>query len=50
MNVKDPLAKIKELLEYRRPFYEKADYHIDTGEGDLKAAAEKIKRIVNGRE
>jgi len=50
LNVEDPLIKIKELLEYRRPFYEKADHHIDTGEGDLKSAAEKIKRIINGRE
>lgn len=32
LQVEDPLKKIKELLEYRRPFYEKADIVIDTGE------------------
>jgi shikimate kinase len=32
LRVDDPLGKIKELLEYRRPFYEKADIMIDTGD------------------
>jgi shikimate kinase len=30
LNVENPLARIKELLESRRPFYEKAGHVIDT--------------------
>jgi shikimate kinase len=32
LQVEDPLKKIKELLEFRRPFYEKADFMIETDE------------------
>lgn len=32
LQVEDPLKKITELLEFRRPFYEKADIMIDTDE------------------
>ena len=47
LNVEDPLKKIKELLDYRRPFYEKADIHIDTTNGNIKEAVDKIKEILN---
>ncbi|HCL82252.1 MAG TPA: shikimate kinase, partial [Nitrospiraceae bacterium] len=30
LQVENPLQKIKELLEFRRPYYEKADIMIDT--------------------
>ncbi len=49
LNVKDPLAKIKELLEYRRPFYEKADHKIDTEDGNIDEIVKKIKRMMDGR-
>jgi len=30
LRVDEPLKKIKELLETRRPYYERADYHVNT--------------------
>lgn len=32
LQVEDPLKRIKELLEFRKPFYEKADIMIETDE------------------
>jgi shikimate kinase len=41
LNVDDPLAKIKELLDYRMPYYEKAGILIDTeGKTPLQVAEE----------
>lgn len=41
LKVDDPLAKIRELLEYRRPFYECAGETIDTeNKGPLRIAEE----------
>jgi shikimate kinase len=46
LKVEDPLVKIKELLHFRRPFYEKADIMIDTeGKTPLQIAEEIIKKI-----
>jgi shikimate kinase len=42
LNVKDPRARIRELLELRAPFYAQADYSIDTSELSIKEVAEKI--------
>jgi shikimate kinase len=42
LQVEDPLKRIKELLEYRRPFYEKADIMIDTEEKTPFCIAEEI--------
>lgn len=42
LNVADPLAKIKELLEARKPYYEKADFTVDTSDLTIQQVAEKI--------
>lgn len=46
LQVEDPLKKIKELLDYRTPFYEKADVMIDTeGKSPFEIAEEILKRV-----
>ena len=46
LQVEEPLKKIKELLEFRRPYYEKADIMIDTeGKTPLEIAEEIIEKI-----
>jgi shikimate kinase len=46
LKVEDPFGKIKELLDFRRPFYEKADIVIDTeGKTPLQIAEEIIDKI-----
>ncbi|MFH1798037.1 MAG: shikimate kinase [Candidatus Omnitrophota bacterium] len=45
LNVPDPRKKIKELLEHRKPFYEKADFHIDTTNLKVAEIVEKINEI-----
>ncbi len=48
LQVDDPLKKINELLEFRRPYYEKADIMIDTeGKTPLQIAEEIIEKIRN---
>ena len=42
LSVEDPLAKIKELLAIRQPYYEKADIVIDTEERSPLDVAEEI--------
>jgi len=42
LNVPDPLSKIKELLSYRRPFYEKADIMITTDSKDIDEVVKEI--------
>lgn len=45
LQVEDPLKKIKELLEFRKPYYEKADIMIDTeGKSPIEVAEEIIKK------
>ena len=46
LNVADPLKKIKELLTYRKPFYERADYHIYTLRMTLEEVVDEIIRRV----
>lgn len=46
LNVPDPLAKIKKLLAKRKPFYEKADYRIDTSNMILNAVTDEIENAV----
>jgi len=48
LEVEDPLKRIEVLLEHRRPFYEKADFHVDTAKEDIPSAVERIKEIVHG--
>lgn len=50
LNVEDPEARIRELLDHRRPFYEKADFHVDTTAFDVAAVMERIKEIINEEE
>ncbi len=46
LQVEDPLKRIKELLDYRKPFYEKADIMIDTeGKTPSQIAEEIVKKI-----
>jgi len=46
LKVEDPFARIKELLDFRRPFYEKADIMIDTeGKTPLQIAEETIEKV-----
>jgi shikimate kinase len=42
LQVENPLQKIKELLEFRKPYYEKADIMIDTEEKSPFEVAEEI--------
>ena len=46
LNVANPLEKIKELLAARKPFYERADYHIYTSKMTLDEVAGEIERTV----
>jgi shikimate kinase len=46
LQVENPFKRIKELLDFRKPFYERADLMIDTeGKTPLQIAAEIIERI-----
>lgn len=53
LQVEDPLQKIKGLLEFRKPYYEKADIMIDTnGKNPIEVAEkiiEKAKEIIKKR-
>jgi shikimate kinase len=42
LNVVDPLAKIKELLEARKSYYAKADFMVDTSNLTVEQVAEKV--------
>lgn len=42
LKVEDPLRKIKELLDFRKPFYKKADIMIDTENRTPRRIAEEI--------
>ncbi|MBI4335129.1 MAG: shikimate kinase [Candidatus Omnitrophica bacterium] len=42
LNVDDPVAKIKELMEKRRPFYAKADYQVDTSDMTVDEVVKKV--------
>lgn len=45
LNVEDPFRRIKELLEFRRPFYERADIVINTeGKTPLLIAEEVLEK------
>lgn len=49
LKVPDPLAKIKELLDFRRPYYERADAVIDTNGKEPLAVAKEIMDFVAER-
>jgi shikimate kinase len=48
LQVENPLEKINELLQFRKPFYERADIVIDTeGKTPMQIAEEIIEKIRN---
>ena len=47
LKTEDPMKKIVELLEFRRPFYERADHVINTDNKTVKEVAEEVLRIFN---
>lgn len=47
LNVADPIAKIKELMEKRSSFYARADHQVDTCQKSVKEVAEEIKQVLN---
>jgi shikimate kinase len=51
LQVEDPLKRIKELLDLRQPYYERADIMVDTeGKSPLQVAEEIIERIRLGED
>jgi len=48
LKVEDPFEKIKELLNFRKPFYEKADILIDTEDKTPLQIAEEIIDKIKG--
>ena len=50
LNVADPLAQIKTLLEKRAALYARADFFIDTSDLSKAAVAEKIIALLPGKE
>lgn len=48
LNVEDPRKKIKEILNFRKPFYDKADFHIETRSMDIKEVVGEIIKIMKG--
>ena len=48
LQVPDPRARIIELLDMRRPFYDKADRTIDTSRLSPEEVAEEILRLTSG--
>lgn len=48
LNVKDPLGRIKKMLEDRSPFYNGADFHIRTDGLAVEQVVKKIERITYG--
>ncbi len=47
LNVKDPLAQIKKLLEQRKLFYASADYEIDTDHKTIEMVGKEIMELLN---
>ena len=46
LNVDDPKAKISELLNFREPFYEKADHVVETSDKSVEQVVDTILKIV----
>jgi len=46
LQVDDPMAKIKELLEYRAPFYANNDFTVDTSNLSVEEVVEEILRVL----
>jgi shikimate kinase len=49
LNVGDPLARIRELMKFRRPFYQRAaDITVNTSQLDVAAVADLIIEKLRG--
>ena len=46
LNINNSLNKIKELLDFRKPFYERADYHIRTSNMSVQDVADHVKKVL----
>ncbi len=46
LNVPDPLSRIKELLSLREPYYQKAEYFLDTSNISPEEIVEKIVELL----
>jgi len=49
LNVADPVAKIQELIAERAPFYQSADYQVDTSGRSVAQAAQEIISLIGQR-
>lgn len=50
LKVEDPMGRIRDLLEYRRPFYQKAEVHIDTDVLSIPEIVEEVKKHISDKE
>jgi len=46
LQVENPLEKISELLDKRKPYYERADHHINTSAMSIDEAVESILKMI----
>ena len=46
LNIPDPVAKINELLDFRAPYYAKADFTIDTSKISVDEITDKILELI----
>lgn len=46
LNVDDPPAKIKELLSFRKPYYDRIRIHVDTNGKSIKKIVKEIKEYI----
>jgi len=49
LKVADPLLKIKELLAFRKPFYDKIELQVDTTGKSIQQVVEDIKALIVSR-
>ena len=49
LNVEDPKKKIKELFDFRTPYYKKADHEIDTSKKSIREIVKEIVEVVGSR-
>jgi len=45
LQVEDPIGRIRDMLQFRAPFYAKADYRIDTSQLTVDQVADRIATI-----
>jgi shikimate kinase len=46
LNVADPEKKIQELLDFRAPFYKKADHQVDTSQKSIEEVVQEVMQLV----